>query len=444
MIRFATLLALSTLLLTLGACGTARGAFEDATEAEAEGDFATAFDRYHTAIRRDDDERLPGLRERLAEVGNRLVADHLAEVPQATPTRAADLFLTVETYVSRATEVGVTLAVPATFDADRDAAFAQAISALVQSAADARETGAFSDALRHLRDADAYRPTEDERVALDDAARQTYTVWAEDDLANGRFRRAYSSTESALALLAPESEAALAMLDLQREIVDVGSIRAAFFPLDTGSDRDGDRGPVGSPRTEAPFRFVADLDDVLNDDHWTRPPLFVLSADPADVRRLLRRERDAEDLIADRTLIAALARDLDAHVGTAMEVVGWTEFEEVRDRDTRTVDTRDGGRGTYDRVRLRLTLGATVEYAVVDADSRRILCESAISRDVRETITVHEADDWRNLQVSREDRRRFTEDHRLEAEDALHDQLLERLASAVAERVYSCVGQRVP
>ena len=444
MLRFATPLALLALALTVGACGTARGAYSDALEAEAEGDLRTAFDRYHTAIRRDDDERLPGLRERLADVGQQLVDETLTEASGATPTRAADLYLAVEDTRTRAAEVGVVLETPSTFDADRDAAFALAVSSLLSAATDARDRRDFSAALGSLRAADPYRPTDDERATLDDEARQTYTLWAEDDLANGRFRRAYSSAESALGFLAPGSEPALAIGDLQREIVETGSIRVAFFPLASGRDSDGDRGPVGRPRTRAPYRFVADLDDVLNDDHWTRPPLFVFSADPADVRRALRRERDADDLIGDRTLVSALSRDLDAHLGAAMEVVGWSEVDEERDRETRSADTRSGGRGTYDRVRLRMTRGATVEYAVVDAGTRRIVCEGDVERSVRETLTVHEADDWRRLQLSREDRRRFTQDHRDEAEDRLHAQLLERLAGAVAERVYRCVGQRVP
>lgn len=442
MTRFATPLALALLLATLGACASAEGAFEDALEAEASGDLPTAFDRYYTALRRDDE--YPGARERLEEVGRQIVERSLEEAALAEPVRAADLYLRVEQHVGRAAEVGVRLAVPAGFDADRDAAFAAAVSTLLGAAATARDRGAFSDALDYLRDADAYRPSAEERAALDDEAHQTYWLWAEDDLAAGRFRRAYSSTEAALGLLSPGSEAALAMLDLQREIVDRGSIRVAFFPLNSGSDSDGDRGPVGRPRTRPPATFVADLDDVLNDDHWTQPPLFVLSADPADVRRLVRYERDADDLLNNRTLLAVFSRDLGSDLGAAFEAVGWTETEEERSRETRTADTRNGGTGTYERIRLRVTRGATVEYAVVDAHSRAVVCQGDVSRDVTDTITVHEAANWRDLQVSRDDRRLFTEDYREEEEASLHARLLEQLAGAVAERVYRCATQRVP
>ena len=442
MTRFATPLALSLLVLTVGACASAEGAYEDAMEAEVSGDLPTAFDRYYTALRRDPE--IGNARGRLAVVGRQIVEGSLSQAATADEVHAADLYLRVERHVARAAEVGVTLAVPPSFDADRDAAFARAVSSLLTAAASARDRGAFSDALDFLRDADAYRPGADERALLDEEARLTYTLWAEADLAAGRFRRAYSSTEAALALLGPSTPAAASLQALQAEILDVGSVRVAFFPLDSDRDSDGDRGPVGRPRTTPPYAFVADLDDVLNDDHWTRPPLFVFSTDPAEVRRLLRRERDRADLLNDRTLVAALSRDLDAHLGAAFEVVGWIEHEEERDREARSADTRSGGRGTYDRVRLRLERGATVEYAVVDADTRRVVCEGDVDRTVRETITVHEADDWRDLQVNREDRRRFTEDHRDEEEERLRDRLLEQLAGAVAERVYRCVGRQVP
>ncbi|HIG75850.1 MAG TPA: hypothetical protein EYQ24_15080 [Bacteroidetes bacterium] len=449
MTRFATPLALFLLVLALGACASARGAYDDAMEAEVSGDLPTAFDRYYTALRRDSE--IGNARGRLRVVGEQLVEQWLGEAALADPIRAADLYVGVERHALRAEEVGVTLGLPATFASDRDAAFAEAVGSILVGAETARQRGEFSRALDLLRDAEAYRPSASDRLALDDEARQTYTLWAEADLSAGQFRRAYSSTEAALGLLAPDSPEALAMVDLQSAILDAGSVRVAFFPLHAERGRygndDGDRGPVrgGRPgtRTEPPYSFVADLDDVLNDDHWTRPPLFVYSADPAEVRRLVRNERQADDLLDNHTLLAVFSGDLGADLGAAFEVTDWVETEEIRDRDTRTAETRTGGTGTYERIRLRLERGATVEYAVVDSRTRYVVCQGEVSRDVSETITVHEADDWRDLQLSREERRRFTDDHRDEEEAELRSELLAALSSAVADRVYRCAGQRV-
>ena len=447
---YATLLAL-VLSFSLWGCATASGAFRDAVEADAAGDDETAFDRYVTALERDPE--IQNARGRVALLGRDLATRRLFEADGAPPVRAADLYLQVEHLVSRAAGVGVRLDLLAGYPADRDAAFRRAVSALLDGGARARGAGDFAASLARLREADAYRPSPEARISLDREARETYTRWAESDLAAGRFRRAFASAQSAIDLSDPRSQQALALVDLQTAILDAGNVRVAFFPIarDDAERDDGDRGENDGERGDdergarrVPYRFVADLDDVLNDDHWTLPPPFVLSADPADVRRTLRRERDADDLLERRALLAGLARDLDADLGAAFGISGWTETEEETSRETRTVDRRRGGRGTYERVRRRLERGATVEYAVVDARTRAVVCEGEVSESARETVTVHEADDWRDLDVSRSDRRLFTQDHRDEAETALRDELLVSLSGAVAERVYRCVGQRVP
>ncbi|MEL6614476.1 MAG: hypothetical protein AAFQ43_01990, partial [Bacteroidota bacterium] len=443
LMRFATPLFALLLVLVAGGCASAEGAYDDAFEAELAGDLPTAFDRYYTALRRDDE--IADARTRLAGVGERLIAGFLAEASGATPMRAADLYLSVEQHVGRAAEVGVALETPPTFDADRDRTFALAVDDRMAAARAARGAGAFSEALDALNDARDYRPTAREGESLDAEARSLYFDWSRDDLARGRFRRAYSSAASGLALSPPGSEMALSLGSLQREILDLGSVRVAFFPVerDGPGGSDGRRSSVGgSPRM--PIGFADDLDDVLNDDHWRTPPLFVLSADPADVRRLVRRERDAEDLVNREGYLGTLARDLDADFGAAFSVGRWRETVEERDRDVRQATLRRGGSATYDRVRQRLTLSATVTFSLVDARTRRVLCESDIRREARETLTVHEYDgDWRDLALDRNERRYFTDDNREEVETELHIELIESLAQAVADNVYRCAGRVV-
>lgn len=441
--RFATPVFAFLLLLTAWGCASAEGAYDDAYEAELAGDLQTAFDRYYTALRRDSE--IADARTRLGDVGERLVRGFLAEASGATPMRAADLFLTVERHVGRAAEVGVRLLTPPTFDADRDRAFALAVDDRMAAARAARGAGAFSDALDALGDARDYRPTASESASLDAQAREVYLDWARDDLARGRFRRAYASAASGLDLSPSGSDIALALGSVQTQALDLGSVRVAFFPVerDGPGGSDGRRSEVGGT-ARMPIGFADDLDDVLNDDHWRTPPLFVLSADPADVRRLVRRERDADDLVNREGYLGTLARDLDAHLGAAFSVGLWRETLEERDRDARRTTLRRGGSATYDRVRQRLTLSATVTYAVVDARTRRVVCEDDVRREVRETITVHEYDgDWRDLALDRDERRYFTDDHREEVETEMHIELIESLAQTVAERVYSCVGRGV-
>ncbi|HIL57468.1 MAG TPA: hypothetical protein EYG39_06130, partial [Rhodothermales bacterium] len=139
MTRFATPLALFLLVLALGACASARGAYDDAMEAEVSGDLPTAFDRYYTALRRDSE--IGNARGRLRVVGEQLVEQWLGEAALADPIRAADLYVGVERHALRAEEVGVTLGLPATFASDRDAAFAEAVGSILVGAETARQRG---------------------------------------------------------------------------------------------------------------------------------------------------------------------------------------------------------------------------------------------------------------------------------------------------------------
>ena len=444
MTRFATLLAIPFLLVAAAGCTSAEGAFNAGVDAEAEGDLDRAFERYHTALRRDAE--YPGAREGLASVGAEIVRVSLAEAARATPTRAADLHLRAETTRDRAAEVGVTLRLPAAFAAERDAALARAVEHLRGLAADAGASGAYADALEHLSAARGYRPSPEAARALDLNARDAYTLWAEADLGAGRYRRALDGAERALGLSAPDSPEAARLAALQSAILDAGSIRVAFFPAERmeGGGSDGRRGSVGGA-TPMPRDFLYDLDDVLADDHWRVPPPFVLTADPADARRLIRRERDADDLIARDRLLASLAGDLDADLGGAFATGLWRETREERSRDARRADLRRGGSATYDRVRTRLSLGATVDYRVIDARTRAVVCEGDVERDVRETVTTHEYDgDWRDLDLGRDDRRRFTDAHSEDAEAELYAGLAEALAAGVSAEVYRCVGRLVP
>ena len=451
--RFATPLFLLTLTLAVWGCTSARGAYDDAMQAELAGDLPTAFERYYTALRRDGD--LPNARGRFGVVGRDLVSGLLTQASGArVPTQAADLYLDVERRVNRASEVGVSLRLPETFAEDRDLALADAIASLREASADAHAAGDFNGALASLNRARAYRPSASELRLLDGDARLVYSDWAEDDLARGLWRRAYANTEYALGFSDPDDDTVFRLQDLQAAILDAGSVRVAFFPLARdarGDDRDargsddGERGAVGRDRARMPYGFAADLDDVLNDDHWTRPPLFVYAADPADVRRLVRGERDLDRLADNRSLLAGLARDLDADLGAAFTLGLWRQAEEVRERDVRQASTRSGQPATYDYLRVRMSAGATVSYTVVDASTRAVVCQGEVEKDVRDTVTFHEFDgDWRDLAVSRDDRRYFTDDYRADVEAEMALDLQTQLANAVAERVYACVGQQVP
>src|SRR5690606_16386232 len=128
---------------------------------------------------------------------------------------------------------------------------------------------------------------------------------------------------------------------LQVEALERGSVYAAVFPVEDEGDRS---------TSEAPRSFVADLDALLYDEHWAAPPLFVRTADPAEVRRLLRRRYNADDRLRSPRRTAALARALLAKFGTAATLTRYDRQAEEADRDTLTAPYRNGtGTGRYVR-----------------------------------------------------------------------------------------------
>ena len=333
--------------------------------------------------------------------------------------RAADLYLGVERYVGQAAEVGVTLALPETFARDRADAFSDAVASLRGASGAAQASGDFPRALSLLSRARAYRPTASETADLDLDARDVYLLWAEDDFARGQFRRAYANANSALGYTGSDEATILRLRDLQAAVLDAGSVRVAFFPV----EREGQAPAAAREATttatagrSAAARALGCL--------WRSPTTSTTSSTTTTGRA--RRSSSSppipptcaacsaasampSDLVNRQRLLADLAGDLDADLGAAFSVGLWRETEEEQKREARQTRTRSGAAATYDRVRQRLTLGATVEYAVVDAGSRQVLCEGEVRRDVTDTITVHEYDgDWRDLAVDRDDRRLFT------------------------------------
>ena len=452
--RAALLLSLALALGLTSGCRTAEGTLQDGLEAEAAGDLDRAFERYLTALRRADGD-LDEARDRAERVGAELVARRLAAAANApAPPAAADAYVSLDGLAADAQAQGVRLELPASFAADRAAAFDAAIAFLLADGAARTDGGDYAGALAQLDRARPFAPSPDQARALDATARDAHTAWAESDLAAGRFRSALGRAEAALAMT-PEGLPELDLLaGLRADILDAGSVVVAFFPLEAPDEtQDGGRGRVRSTRTGTPATgsarmppgFADDLMLALYDDHWGAPPPFILPVEFADVRRMLRREdRDAPFRIDDDRYAAALARDLDADLGVASAVFGYAMDEEERRRRTVRGRTRGGTPATWTRVEMRRTLAASAEYAVVDARSRRVLCQDDVRREVRDTYTVGDYDgDWRDLALGRGDRRLFTEDHREDEEDAHLDELRDRLAEALTDRIFRCLDRQI-
>ena len=198
---------------------------------------------------------------------------------------------------------------------------------------------------------------------------------------------------------------------------------------------------VRGRRTDAmPPGFLEALQDVLEDEYWTRPPLFVAVADPADVRRLLRRTYNAEGRYDDLRLLASLTRDLGTDVGVASLLQLYDRTAEETDRDSLTVPLRAGGETRIARLTERVTLRAEAAFVVVDAASRREVCSESVRADVsRRLRTGRYGGRVRDLVLNRGERALFDPEALEEAERRIEDDLIDELAERLAGRVYACV-----
>lgn len=419
--------------LALAGCKSAEELYVEGEALEAEGRYAEAAWRYLESLKREDSEKARG---RLREAGARAVDEQLAEADAAQAAGdavgAANAYLGADALVAAAARVGVDLPRPDAYEADLRAAVGAAYDALRAVGDQAQRAGAFGEAVRAYDRAFAYALAREQEAALDAGRAAAYAGWAEGALEAGRFRTAYDRAERALGY-APGDRA---LLDLRAAILDAGSVRLAAFPTETR----GGRATRGLP---ADFREA--LNDRLEDEVWSRPPLFVVAAYPADVRRAIRRLAGSDERLGRPGTAAELARLLDADLAVASRLDAFARAETERAREAREAGRDGGGTATYTAVDTDLTLSATVAYEVVDARSRRVVCEGEAERSVTRAF---ERGEFRgrpgDLALDRDERRRFDAEYLAEREQALEQDLRRALAEHLADRVYACVEREIP
>lgn len=421
--RMRSCLVLALLLVAVG-CGSAEGAYTDGMELETAGEYARAAEAYALALERDRD--LPNVAGRLAVAGREAISRAVAEAAGADPEGAAEAYLRADALVVRAGGVGVDLDRPATFEADRDAALARAVDAVYARAEAHVQARDFASAVRSLGDARRFRPSPARQSDLDALARGAYRDWAEDDLADGRYRDALGHADAALAL--GESDA---LLDLRAEILYQGTIVVAVLPPEGNDDE----------------LFLRDLGDAIVEDHLAPPPALVVLVDPAEVRRWERtqRGRRGPDLADSPRRLGEAADDLGADLG-AVVAVGPIDEQTTRGRESAETAAVRGSsaRATFYVREDELQLSATADV-VAAAPNGRVACDETVRREVEVEVDRARYDgDWRDLDLSRADRRRFADDAVERARVEAMGRLRDALASALADRISACAGRLVP
>jgi len=423
--HWARIASLGAVLVVVTACASATDRFEQGLELEAQGDHYAAALRYIDALAKDSS--LDGVRIRLTEAGTRAVSEGLSRaerrgVGRTPPIEGGRTVLGLDRLIDEAAAVGVRLGVPVGFSQRRTQVLDNAAAALQRVADDAERDGAWDEAVDALRELRLDMATTEERArAAGESEARVFLAWADDNLESDRYRSAFNHAQEAMEL-STNSEVQSEALDAQDRAVEFGTMFVAVLPtwLSAGARADE---PIAPELTLA-------LDDALELDHWSQPPLFVAVVPSPETRRALRTAgRTSAGL--DNSELRLLLSDLDADLAAIIEVTAIEAEKSSVRSEVVEIPLEGGGVAStrLERGRVRYTVHADIE---VIGDGGQRLGRTSVSADASDDYERGIYDgDVRTLLLSSRQREHF--DSGVQA--ALRRQIQEEAAAELAQDV---------
>jgi tetratricopeptide (TPR) repeat protein len=421
------------LITALVGCVSVEKRYKKGQELESKGRLEEAAQRYITVLTKDPS--MEDARQRLADVGSRLVDDYLA---QARADEADGLFegaaaaiARIDSLRGRTAPVGVTLAVPENYADFRRDMINAAVASLFRQGEDLEKAGNWPEALRRYERMLPYPLSPDQRSQVDGARGEVLIRWAEQDMATGSFRSAFAHAQGALDILGPDSRTGAAGRAIQKAALEAGTKTVAVLPFwaDPGA---GDMAPRG---------LEGRLYDTLLYEHMDASVPFVGPIDRGAIHREMNRLRVRSGAIPSRTAaMVGLALNAD------LVVVGW--LESYMQEDGAPVETarkaplrKDRSKAAaYTEKRYTVKVTGKVMYRIIEPASSRVVDEETVAATASAPFRRAYYDgDYTTLELSREERALFDKEGWLRAEEELQaslvDQLAERIAASVFERV---------
>lgn len=444
-------LGMAFLLLLLG-CASATKRLEQGTELEDQGRYSEAAARYIQALQKD-----PGLveaRERLARLGSEVLVQDYGDAARfrtlGKPIEAANLLRQGDALVQDAANVGVPLSLPDGWAELRRTSFDEACDLWLRLGRSAESQTRWAEALHAYEQVDAYEPRQRHVDEAGLGRVRSLVLWGEADLGGGHYRAAVQHAESALDLLA----SGLAMGDphggdlsgahtptwrerAQRVVDDaisLGTLHVAFPPVRAGTGSD----------SAMPEVFLEALNDALELDYWSQPPLFVAVIEPVVVRRELRRQGHLRDALNMREA-TRIGRDVGASHVVNFVVDHFTVTEQNLVRETRNVRMRSGADTTYTVVRGQKTYTLAASIVVIDVQRGREVRRRAVQASESGRFTRAQFDgDSRQLRLPDSEQRLFDPWRERDEERAIEDQLIEKASAQLANRAFDDLVSCVP
>ena len=428
---------LALILLAAAACGCASATkrFEQGAELEAQGRYAEAAERYIQALRKDPG--MPGARQHLADLGPRIIADRMAEADGYAASgfqiQRAESYRAIDDFVAATAGVGVPLPLPPGYHDKRRAGFDAAIAQLGSSGERAESEGRWGDAIHAYEQVPVYEPGARQAESARVAQGHAWLSWAEADLGAGHCRDALEHAGRALAMPGGLPPAAGRRAEeLRAEALVRGTVHVALVPV------------RGSKGASLPAEFLSELNDELELEHWSQPPVFVAVIDPRRVRHELRAQDCMRGTLTARQA-ARVGRALGADIALCSEITSLVTREENVQLEIRRVHTRAGVDTTYVVRKGKRYYDLAATYALVDVgqgrEASRQTLEASESQDFQEGVF---AGDPSQLQLASTDRGLFDTRKAREEEQDIESRLITQATGRLAERVYADILSRVP
>ena len=337
--------------------------------------------------------------------------------------------------------VSVSIPRPAGYDRLRETAVADAYAFRMRQAETAESEGRWSAAEAAYDDARQYARGDDALRTIDQRQARVRFARAEAAMSAGAFRTAFDRAESVLALVPEDASIVDDVRTLQDAAVAEGTRLTAFLPL-WQTDEAADQLPRG---------FLREVNDVLNLNYWTEPPLFIAQVPAVPTRRLLR-SMDLHRSVLSRLQASRVGRELDADLVLVGDIVAYREkVDNLEAESYRARWTPPAGNGrsatsgrpsaesseptdtTYVVERYDRELYATVEIRVLDPFAKRTLAQHTIDVELEGPMErgVFEGN-WRNLDLSGAETSLFRLEDVRERERELEIAFADAVANAVA------------
>ncbi|MCK7462142.1 MAG: hypothetical protein MZU84_08800 [Sphingobacterium sp.] len=421
------------LLAALVGCASVEQKYKKGQKLEDQGRLEEAAQRYIAVLAKD-----PGMedaRQRLADVGSKLVDDDLARARADEASgrfeRAVEAIMRIDGLRGRAGQVGVTLPVPDDYEDFRLDTIDAAVASLFRQGEDMENAGNWAEAAGRYDRLLSYPLAPDQARRGNEARARVLIRWAEEDMTRGSFRAAYGHAQSALAIYGPESEMGAAGRAIQRAALDAGTRTVAVLPfwVAPGAGRGDAQGAGDEPLRHPPLRVHGRTRPLRRPDRPRGDPPGV--EPPADPERGYprpdgggRRPGPGRGLRRGR-----LDRIFPPGGRRPQETPRTAPCAGTRRRPP-----------PYTEKRYTAKLTGEARFRIIESVSRRVVEEETVSASASAPFRRAYFDgDYTALDLGRDERALFDREGWLRAEEELQASLVRKLAEKISSGIFERV-----